>query len=118
MIGAKLIMTCYFVFMVGNVLCMIIEGSYFSADDVDLMNALSGYSVLEVSGAGVLAVPKMAVGFFTHGLPTMLLWQYSFLEGGWEIFKWICLFPLTIGVIYPIGLLAMNIAQGIFGAIR
>lgn len=117
MIGSKLIMFSYFTFLVGNILCMIIEGSYFSAEDVDMMNALTGYSVLEVSGAGVLAIPKLAGGFFTHGLPQMLLWQYSFLSGGWEIFRWF-LFVISVGIIYPIGLLAMNIAQGIFGAIR
>jgi hypothetical protein len=78
MIGSKLIMTCYFIFMVGNILCMIIEGSYFTADDVDLIIALTGFSVLEVAGAGVLAIPKLAGGFFTHGLPPMLMWDYSF----------------------------------------
>lgn len=114
---SKLIMTAYFIFIIGNITCMIIEGGWFGDDDMDVLKALTGYSVMEVSGAGLIAIPKLAVGFFTHGLPTMILWNYSFLEGGWSLFT-IFLYCVTIGVLYPICMMIMNVASGILGSVR
>jgi hypothetical protein len=116
--SSKLIMFVFFVFLTGNIVCMIAAGEYFDAGDMNLMQSLTGYSNLQLSGAGILTIPKLGVGFFMHGLPMMLFWNYPFLDGGWELFKYFVLFPFTIGVIAVMGMLVFNVAQGIFGRIR
>lgn len=93
------IMFLAFALIVGNLLCLIIEGGYFGAEDVTLMNYLTGYSGVEA--AGTWAVPKMIAGFFTHGFPKLIMWDFSFFSGGLAIIKWI-LFVFSIGAIYAI----------------
>jgi len=63
----------------------------------------------------VLAIPKMAWGFFTHGIPKLILWDYSFLEGEWAIVKWVILYPISAGVVYGMALVFIAALQGIFG---
>ncbi len=116
--SSKLIMFVYFVFFTGNFICMIIAGEYITSGDMNLMNALTGYSNIQLAGPGILTIPKLGAGFFIHGLPTMIFWNYSFLTGGWELFKFFVLYPITIGVLTPFCMLIFNMAQGIFGRIR
>lgn len=115
--GTKTVSFLFFIFLTGNIICMIIAGEYFDAGDMSLMQSLTGYTNVELSGAGVLAIPKVAIGFFAHGLPMLLFWNYPFLDGGFELFKYFVLYPVTVGVIYGIGLLIFNVAQGIFGRV-
>ena len=116
--GSKAIMFLCFVFLTGNICCMIIAGEYWDEGDMSLLQSLTGYTNVELSGAGVLAIPKLGLGFFSHGLPTLLFWNYPFLDGGFELFKIFVLYPISIGIIYAMGLLIFNVAQGIFGRLR
>jgi hypothetical protein len=105
-----------FVFIVGTLMCLFIEGSYIGAEEVELMNQLTGYNTLQLTGTSLWEIPKLAVGFFTHGLPKMIMWDYSFFDGGWGIVKWIFCYPISCGVVYGIGVLFKDVLTGILGA--
>lgn len=111
----KLVIFFAFSFVVSTMLCLFIEGSYLGAEEISVMNALTGMSLLEVSGSGGWAVPRLIAGFFTVGVPRLLLWDYSFLDsadGG--LFKWIVLFPLTVGFVWGLAQVFIPVIQGIF----
>lgn len=114
----KLIMFCVFIFFIGTILSLLIEGTWMGSAEVTVMNQLTGFTTLEVSGAGIWAIPKQIIGFFIHGLPKLIMWDYSFLSGTASIFKWVVLYPISAGVVYGIALVFISVVQGIFGTLR
>lgn len=54
-----------------------------------------------------------ASGFFTVGIPKLIMWDYSFLSGGWELLKYILLYPISIGVVWGIVQLFTTVISGI-----
>jgi len=116
--SAKIVMFIVFIFSVGTMLSLIIEGSYLGGEEWDMMASLTGYSTAEVAGGGGIAIPKLGYGFITYGIPKLLSWDYAFLSGSFGLVKWFILYPISAGVVYALGLLIFNIAQGILGSIR
>lgn len=116
--SAKLIMFVVFIFAVGTMISIIIEGSFLGGDEWDTMQVLTGYNSAQIAGAGGIAVPKLGWGFIMTGIPKLLTWDYSFLSGGYSMVKWLLLYPISAGIVYALGLLIFNIAQGVLGVIR
>lgn len=117
--SSKIVMFCVFLFVIGTLVSLIIEGTFIgSGEEMDVLRALTGYSNTEIAGGGVIVIPKVGLAFFAVGLPKVIMWDYSFLEGGWGIFKWILLYPISAGVVYAFGLLIFNVATGILGTVR
>ena len=112
-------MFCYFVFIVGTLLSLAVCGSWLGTEEVDTVKYLTGYTSLELSAAGAWSIPKQFAGFFTHGLPSMLTWNYPFLDSGFgAIFKWVFLYPISIGVVWGLVEVFTPVIQGIFTGIR
>lgn len=107
--GPKIIMFCYFSFIIGHIICLMLEGSWLGADEKEFMETLIGFKVTSFSG---WEVPKMAWGYFTHGFPKMLFWDYSFLYGTFGIFRVTILWAISIGVIWGF---AVVFASFVFG---
>lgn len=112
--GPKLIMFLVFVFTAGTVVSLILEGGYLGNDQVSVMNELVGYNTVQVSGIGLFSIPKIAIGFLTHGLPKTITWDYSFLQGDWQLFKWIMLYPISAGVVWGLVSMFIQTVQGVF----
>lgn len=92
----KWIMFIAGVFIVGNLLCLVLDGGWYGAEDTSVMGALTGAQVHEVGGFwGVVSAGVSFIG----GLIRMLFWDYSFFDGDLQIVQWI-LSILTIGTIY------------------
>lgn len=111
----KLVIFFTFCYVAATLLCLFIEGSYLGEEELSVMNALTGMSVLEVAGSGTWAIPKLIAGFFTVGVPRLLLWDYSFLsgpEGG--LFKWMVLLPLSVGFVWGLAQVFLSAIQGLF----
>ena len=87
-----------FVVFASNILCAIIDGVWLANTDMNLMNYLTGYSSWF---QGIIPIVAPAVGFLTHGLPKLILWDFSFLSGGLGILKWI-LMSISVGTIFGI----------------
>ena len=99
-----------FIFLLGSMLSLLLEGAYIGDTEISVINSLAGYSVLEAGG--LMAIPQLAVGFFTVGLPKLLLWDYAFLSGG---FAWVRLLfmPLSIAVVWGVIQVFIGVAQGL-----
>lgn len=107
----QFIMFLAFCLLIGNILCLIMDGAWLGATDVTLMSYLTGMTSLQTaSWTAIFTVPY---GFFTHGLPRMLLWDFSFFSGSWAIVRWI-LFTISIGAIFAVASMFFTSIQGIF----
>jgi hypothetical protein len=109
----QLIMYLAFCLLTGNLLCLMMDGAWIGAEDVNLMGYLTGMSNLQTASWTVIfTVP---IGFFTHGLPRMLLWDFSFFYGSWELIRWLMM-AISIGVLWGVAqTFFSSIQQGIFG---
>jgi len=112
--GQKGWMFILFVFFVGNILSMAAEGDWFDSGFDGMTDQLTGYSVIQLSGAGHWALPKMAEGFFTEAVPTILLWDYSWLEGNWVVFRLFLIFVFSAPIIFELAKLFLQAIQGLF----
>jgi len=111
----KLIMFVSFVFLIGTLCCLIIEGGWFGDTELSIVNALTGYNTLQVSGAGVWSIPKLAWGFLTNGLPKLLFWDYNFFQGGYFFIRIILIMTLSVGLVWGVIQTFLPLAQGILG---
>lgn len=97
--------------LIGNLFCLILDGAWLGATDVTLMGYLTGMTNLQTaSWTAIFTVP---FNFFTHALPRMLLWDFSFLGGSWAIVRWI-LMIFSIGAIWAVASMFIQSIQGIF----
>ena len=106
----QMIMFFAFVLIVGNLMCLIIDGDWFGAVDQAEMNALIGHGV-DVSVS--IPVVTQITSFFTH-LWKAISWDFSFLEGGLQIIRWL-LFALSAGAVFAIGQEFRSTITSIFG---
>jgi hypothetical protein len=109
----KLIMFVTFVFFIGTLSCLIIEGIYFGTGELDVVNSLTGYNIVQVSGAGIWSIPKLAWGFVTNGLPKLLFWDFNFFQGGYFIVRLLLIMTLSVGIVWGVIQTFLGIAQGI-----
>ena len=109
----KLIMFVSFVFLIGTLSCLIIEGTYFGTSELDVVNSLTGYNTVQISGAGVWTIPKLAWGFLIEGLPKLLLWDFSFFQGGYFIIRLILIMTLSVGLVWGVVQTFLPVAQGV-----
>jgi hypothetical protein len=109
----KLIMFVSFVFFVGTLCCLIIEGNYFGSGELSIVNALTGFNIIQVSGAGVWSIPKLAWGFLTVGIPKIIFWDYNFFQGGYFIIRLFLIMTLSVGVVWGLIQTFLSVAQGV-----
>jgi hypothetical protein len=86
-------------YMVGQISCLIIDGMFLGTADggfMSVINSLMGFNVVSEGGFNVI---QAGIGFVTVGIPKLLFWNYSFLDGGFFIVR-IFLFVITIAGIY------------------
>lgn len=86
-------------YCIGVVVCGVIEYFYFTQGATDslfnLMNSVHGISFTNP----LTALTDILIGVWsiTQIFFHMLLWDYSFFTGGFEIVKYIVFWPLSIG---------------------
>lgn len=94
----KFVFFLAFTLLTCNILCLIIDGAWLGAEDLSLMQYLTGMSGSSLNWTAIVTLP---IGFVTHGLPKMLFWDYSFLSGGLGIIRWLLMF-ISIGAIWAL----------------
>ena len=114
MLTARWMMFIAFAFIVGTLMSLMMEGLYLGSGQTGLMSTLTGYDVVELNAAGVLPLTKLGPAFFLNGIPTMLLWDYRWLDGSWQIVKYVILWPISVGAIYGITVAFVSAVQGVF----
>jgi len=104
---AKYLNGLAFCWFIGTATCLIIEGSWFGSSQASIINSLSVYRVAELFGTWKIPVPN--IDFLLVGLPRLLTWDYSFLQGGLDIIQWFLAVVLGIGVLWGLYQLAVGV---------
>ena len=86
------------IWMLSQMVCLIIEGSYVGDSEIDVINDLAALNILDSSG--LLGLPMLMLEFF-WALPKIIGFDYSFLTGGYAIIRMIMM-CLTIGITWGI----------------
>ena len=86
-----------------------------SSQHLDIMKELTGVSISQVGGLG--GIISMGLGFFTHGLPKLMSWDYPFFTGSFSIVRW-CMMPLSIVVVWGLIQLFLPVFQGLITRFR
>jgi hypothetical protein len=86
-----------------------------STQHLDIMNELTGISISKVGSFG--GIISMAFGFFTHGLPKLMSWDYAFFTGSFSIIRW-CMIPLSVVVVWGLIQLFLPMLQGLITRFR
>lgn len=86
-------------YAIGTIVCGVIEYWYFTQGATDslfgLMNSVQGISFTNPLTA--LTDILVSIWNITQILFRILLWDFSFFSGGFEIVKYIIFWPLSIG---------------------
>lgn len=87
---------CWFI---STLICLILEGSYFGASEASVINNLSVLTTFNIGN--LLVVPVFNVNF-VNGIIRILLWDYSFYTGGFQVIRYFWLVTLTPGAVWGI----------------
>lgn len=89
-----------FVWFISTLICLVIEGTYWGSTQNTVLNALVGTSTMKVGG--FVTIFFWGASFF-QGVVKMLLWDYSFYTGGWEIMRYFWMIVTAPGIIWAMG---------------
>lgn len=109
--SSRLIMFLAFVTLMANLLCLMIDGAWLGAEDLTLMNYMTGYNSWT---SGFIPIISPFIGFITHGFWKMVTWDYSFLNGGLQIIGWV-LNAISVGAIFAMGQEFRGTITSLFG---
>ncbi len=107
----QFIMFLSFCLLVGNLLCLVIDGAWLGSEDVSILQYLTGMKSLET--ATWTAIFTVPYNFFTHGFPRLITWDFSFLQGSLGIIRWF-LFIFSIGAVWALATMFLSAFQSIF----
>ncbi|MPL61375.1 hypothetical protein SDC9_06946 [bioreactor metagenome] len=96
-----------FTYIVGQFMCLILEGTWLGDPEQSFFNALLGFSVMQYSDSvlGNLFVTVVNIvggvyGLLTYAIPRLLFWDYSFLTGTASLAKWLFFYPVSAGTVW------------------
>ncbi len=84
---------------VSTFICIVIEGTYWGNTQNSIINELS--IIQAIQAGGIFSIGSATINFF-HGVMRILLWDYSFYQGGWEILRVFWLVVLSPGPVWGI----------------
>lgn len=82
-------------------ICLVIEGSGFGADETSVIRDLS-FLGQPISVGGLFSIPTFNFNFF-NGIFRLLTWDYSFYYGGYSILRYFWMAILSGGAVWGIG---------------
>jgi len=78
---------------------MVLDGAYFSSAENSVINDLSILTTLKVGG--LVPIPAFNINFF-RGIYRILVFDYSFYEGGFTIVRYFWMTMLSAGAVWGI----------------
>ncbi len=97
--STKLMNFTAFNWLIGVLICLVLEGTYFGTSQTSVINELG--VIQAIKSGGIFAVGSATVNFF-HGLMRILLWDYSFYTGVYGIFRVLWIIVLDCGVVWGV----------------
>lgn len=102
-----------FIWVMLTLVGLMFSGSWIGSTEVTLCQYLTGYN--SFFGGGVLGFISTGIGFFTHGLPKLILFDYPFLQGGMSIIRFILIAVFATGTVYAVAQDSRVSTTSIFG---
>lgn len=99
-LGGKYLNFLGFVWICSTLICLVIEGSWVGSTEATVVNDLSAFGALKIGGLIPIPAPNL---YFFRGVFRVLLFDYSFYTGSFEIVRYIYLTIFTSSAIYLIG---------------
>ena len=90
----------------------VLEGAWFSNTDVAIINNLTVFRSVEF--LGLFSVPAPNLQFFTQGIPHLVMWDYPFFGGTYEIMQYM-LYSLSVGLVFGFFMVFVGVLRGRFG---
>jgi hypothetical protein len=81
-------------------ICLVLEGSYLGVNENTVINDLSLFTTLKVGSLIPIPAPNI---YFFRGVMRILLFDYSFYEGGFTILRYFWITVLDPGAVWGIG---------------
>jgi len=97
--GSKMFSYMAFVWIMSTMICLVVEGSWFGGSERTVINDLSAITSINIGGLVPIPAPSL---FFFRGVFRMLLWDFSFYTGMFEIVRWIWLIVFTGGAVWGV----------------
>lgn len=113
----QLLMGAVGIFIFGTLLACVCSGRWLLNGEMNIINALASFNTASIQTAGGWAIPKSPLSFW-NAIVTALSWNYPFLDYGWAVFVKIPLWLVSVGVIWAFIEIALNVVQGLIGAVR
>lgn len=96
-------------------ICLILEGSQLGTYQQAMLNDLSVFTWWNIYG--IFSVPMLNLYFF-RGVYRLIIWDYSFYQGGYSFLRYFWAITLSPGMVWGIYQLFAPIASGVLSAIR
>jgi hypothetical protein len=97
--SGKLFMFLAYCWFISQLICLVMEGSWFSTAQGSIINSLSLFTTIPI--LNIITVPVFNVHFI-NGIVRLMLWDYSFYTGGWVVIRWFWMAVLDPGVIWGV----------------
>lgn len=110
----KFLMGIWMIWIILQIFSQTLVGQWITDEDAEKVENLIGFSEIQSDESVPIAYIKAAWGFFSS-VPQMLVWDYSFLEGDWELMKWILLYPLSMAAVFGLIAAASSVLFGVIG---
>jgi len=83
-------------------------------DASNVANSLLGYNVATTAATYGSFSAVVGLGWnLLKSIPRMLAWDYRYLDG-LEVFKYVILWPISMGFVFALGMMFVNTAMSIF----
>ncbi len=106
------IMAAFGIFIVGTLLCCLASGRWLLNGEQDIINTLASFNTVQ-DWVGV----RGPVDWF-NALVSAFTWRYPFLSSPWATFIKIPLWIISLGVIWGIIEIMIQLVQGAISGIR
>jgi hypothetical protein len=93
-LDSKLIGFTVYCYFISIMICVILEGTYYGADERSIFNGISFFTTFNLPIIG--NIPVLDVNFI-QSFGRLLTWDYSFYSGSYEILRWFWFGVLSCG---------------------
>lgn len=97
--GSRTLSFMAFTWLMSTLICLVVEGSWVGTAEQTIINDLSAFTVLKIGGMVPIPAPNL---YFFRGIFRLLLWDYSFYTGDFEIVRYIWLVVFTGAAVFEL----------------
>ena len=113
--GAKMMMGFMLSFVLLTIMSLIVEGAWMGETENNTVRWLTTFTT---AGVSLTTIPIFLKDFFIYGIPSMVSWDYSFLDSSWgSLLRWILFCTISLGFVWTIIQLLYPILAASFNAI-